>query len=107
MWGCDAVPFGLRRGRLVTEEGSRIGHTHRIPARVLACLSRETITVILWPGMGLADGGIPIELPIAVVPPDLRMPNSEFDLIFDVRMGTYSTVVRKDESDSSQDEPLV
>ena len=51
------------------------------PARVLACLNTNRITVVLYPDQGLADGGVPIELETSPIPWDLRMPNSEFLLL--------------------------
>jgi len=77
------------------ENGITIGTPPRVPARVLACLSRDTITVILYPNVGLADGGSKITLPIEAVPPDLRMPNSEFYVVFDREVWRYTTVIRK------------
>lgn len=82
------------------EQGIRIGFSPRVSARVLGCLSRTTITVILCPDTGLADGGSRIDIPIEVVPPDLRMPNSEFDMIFDRQHRAYTRVVRKGETDA-------
>lgn len=81
------------------ESGITRGFSPRAPARVLARLSRNTITVILYPGVGLADGGSKILIPIEAVPPDLRMPNSEFDVIFDRQAWGYTRVVRKGDSD--------
>lgn len=50
-------------------------------ARVLACLNTGRITVILCPDVGLADGGVPIEIESSLIPFDLRIPNSEFLLL--------------------------
>ena len=69
----------------------------RVPARVLGCLSRTHITVILYPNVGLADGGINIDVPIEDVPLDCRMPNSEFDMIFDSQDHTYLRIIRRGE----------
>lgn len=54
----------------------------RAPVRVLGRLSEGTIRVLVWPGKGMADGGIPMEFPLEVIPPDLRTPNTEFFVIF-------------------------
>jgi hypothetical protein len=51
------------------------------PARVLACLTTNRITVLTHPDQGLADGGVPIEVETSLIPLDLRMPNSEFVLL--------------------------
>lgn len=48
------------------------------PVRVLACLRTNWLTVVAFPGVGLADGGIPMDIESRLVPFDLRMPNSEF-----------------------------
>ena len=67
----------------------------RYPARVLGCLRNGEITVIVCPGMGMVDGGTPTEIPIHMIPIDLRMPNSEFDLLFDRAIGDFTKVLRK------------
>ncbi len=92
-------------GQMEEENGITIGFSPRVPARVLACLSRSRITIILYPGQGLADGGSKIDIPIEAVPPDLRMPNSEFDMIFDRQAWGYTKVVRK--GDPEPDQPAV
>ncbi|MEM8637009.1 MAG: hypothetical protein AAGF33_18750 [Pseudomonadota bacterium] len=46
------------------------------PGRVIAVLTECTVRFLLQPGYGLADGGIPTEVPLDVVPPELRMPNT-------------------------------
>jgi hypothetical protein len=86
-----------------SEKGIQIGFSRRVPARVLACLSRTHITVILHPDVGLADGGVEIVIPIEVVPLDLRMPNSEFDMLFDAQAWAYTKVVRKGEAAAEGD----
>ncbi|BAY11746.1 hypothetical protein [Calothrix sp. NIES-2098] len=51
----------------------------RVPARVLGCLRSGEITIILFPGHGL----VLIEpIPTDFIPENLRMPNSEFDVLF-------------------------
>lgn len=51
------------------------------PVRVFACLKTNYFTVLAYPGQGLADGGIPLEVETSLIPFDLRMPNSEFFLL--------------------------
>ncbi len=65
-----------------------------IPAKVLGCLKRGEITVILSPGHGIVEAE-----PISVewIPIDLRMPNSEFDILMKFPAGEIVRVVRKDE----------
>ncbi|MDY6803728.1 MAG: hypothetical protein SXA11_07965 [Cyanobacteriota bacterium] len=69
----------------------------RVPARVLGCLRKNTITVIVLPGNGFVDGGFTREIPLEIVPFDLRMPNSEFYLLFDREKKNYIEVLRKSE----------
>jgi hypothetical protein len=51
----------------------------RVPARVLGCLRAGEITVILFPGHGLV---ITEAIPTYLIPEELRMPNSEFYILF-------------------------
>lgn len=46
------------------------------PARVSHVVNRSTIQLIVLPGVGLADGGIPRDVPLELVPLALRMPNT-------------------------------
>jgi hypothetical protein len=66
----------------------------RYPAIVLGCLQKGEITVILCFNQGLADGGKTIELPMHLIPIDLRMPNSEFDVLLDRESGCFVKVLR-------------
>jgi hypothetical protein len=70
----------------------------RYPARVLGCLRDGEITVILCAGIGLADGGRRAELPIHMIPLDLRMPNSEFDVLLERTSGCFVKVLHKYET---------
>lgn len=76
---------------------------YRYPAQVLGCLASGKITVTLCPGVGLADGGVNTELPAHLIPTDLRMPNSEFDVLFDRHLGSITKVLRKDEPQPESD----
>ncbi|MEP0872466.1 hypothetical protein NDA01_21860 [Trichocoleus desertorum AS-A10] len=51
----------------------------RVPARVLGCLRGGGITVILFPGQGVV---VTHPIQTHLVPETLRMPNSEFDVLF-------------------------
>ncbi|MBD1865564.1 hypothetical protein H6F72_28780 [Trichocoleus sp. FACHB-46] len=51
----------------------------RVPAKVLGCLRDGEITVILLPVHGLA---LTQPLEAHLIPETLRMPNSEFDILF-------------------------
>ena len=76
----------------------KISKYWRYPARVLGCLRDGEITVILCPGIGLADGGDQEVLSVQGVPIDLRMPNSEFDVLFERTSGCFVKVLRKEEA---------
>ena len=67
----------------------------RSHARVLGCLNSGEITVILAPGHGI----FLLELiPMGWIPIDLRMPNSEFDILMKFPGGERIGVLRKDEA---------
>jgi hypothetical protein len=62
---------------------SQLPNEIRIRAKVLGCLHDGYLQVIVGYGCGLLDGGVPREIPMDVVPIDLRMPNSAFYIIQD------------------------
>ena len=66
-----------------------------VQARVLGCLRGGEITVILLPGHGLV-----LTEPIQTyfLPESLRMPNSEFDVLFKYPGAEMVRVLRHDES---------
>jgi hypothetical protein len=49
---------------------------HDVSAVVVAVLTQDTITIKLLPGVGMLDGRIPIDIPIEMVPFELRLPNT-------------------------------
>ncbi len=53
------------------------------PAVVLAFLRPRELRIVLCPGVGLADFGIPCDIPIDVVPSELRIPNTRLWVRFD------------------------
>ena len=67
----------------------------RVYARVFAYLRSGELVITLLPGSGLANGGINWTVPLELVPPDLRMPNSECDVL--ISDGRVLGVVRRDE----------
>jgi hypothetical protein len=69
----------------------------RVPAVVLASLQPGEIRLILHPGAGLADGGAPRDVPVAQIPPELRMPNTPLWIHFDDEWNIVR-VWRRDES---------
>lgn len=66
----------------------------RIHGRVMACISPCFVKVLVGPGVGLLDGGIPTDIPEHIIPADLRFPNREFILVFDRRESRYVAVER-------------
>lgn len=67
----------------------------KAPAKVFACLQSGFIRVIVWPGVGMADGGIPHDIPVELIPIDLRLPNSEFTLVLDRVTSRFVGIERK------------
>jgi len=67
-----------------------------IPVQVLGCLRPGKITVIAFPGVGMVDGGIVMELPTEIIPVELRMPNSEFIVVCDIKTREFIQVLPKD-----------
>ncbi|MEH1997788.1 MAG: hypothetical protein V7L00_03260 [Nostoc sp.] len=66
----------------------------RVPARVLGCLRGGQITVILFPGHGLV---LTEPIQTYLIPENLRMPNSEFDVLFKHPGREMIRVLRHDE----------
>jgi len=48
----------------------------RVPAVVFACLLPGELRIVLHPGAGMADGGIPHNVAAALVPLELWVPNT-------------------------------
>ena len=69
-------------------------NTFKTPAKVLASLRPGYLTVYFGYGQGLADGGIPQEVPFEKIPVDLCMPNSQFMAIIDRASGSLVGVER-------------
>src|SRR5438094_473863 len=53
----------------------------KIRAKVVDCLRSGYLTVKVGYDIGLMDGGYDTEIPVDIVPPELRMPNCCFMLI--------------------------
>ena len=47
-----------------------------VPATVFACLLPGELRILVCPSAGLADGGIPWNVAVDLIPPELRMPNT-------------------------------
>jgi hypothetical protein len=48
----------------------------RVPAVVFASLIPGEFRIILHPGVGIADGGAPLDIPADLIPFELRIPNA-------------------------------
>ncbi len=55
----------------------------RVPAEVFACLIPGELRIILCPGVGLANGGAPRDVPVEQIPYALRTPNTQLWIQFD------------------------
>ncbi|WP_427159677.1 hypothetical protein ACQFX9_27350 [Aliinostoc sp. HNIBRCY26] len=66
-----------------------------IPVKVLGCLKPGEITVIALTGVGMVDGGILWEIPTEMIPVSLRMPNSEFIVVYDRQNGNFIEILPK------------
>lgn len=76
------------------EPATVMPNTSRVYARVFACLRSGELVITLLPGSGMLNGGINCTVPMELVPPDLRMPNSECDVL--ISGGRVMGVVRHD-----------
>lgn len=72
----------------------------RIPAKVLGCLKSGEITVIVFVGHGIVESE---QIPVDRIPSDLRMPNSEFDILMRFPGGERLRILRKDEASPESD----
>lgn len=68
----------------------------RVPAVVFACLLPGELRIVVQPGVGLADGGIAWNVPVELIPRELRMPNTPLWLKLDEQMNILQ-VWRRDE----------
>ena len=73
-----------------------------VPARVLAVLSSSTIRIVLLPGVGLANGGIPTEVSLDLVAPKLRVPNTMLTVTLDGGTITAVEAFRASDEDRRQ-----
>jgi hypothetical protein len=79
---------------MVDSQSSNYSYS-RISARVLGCLNNGEITAILSLGFGIF---YPTPIDTNWIPVDLRMPNSEFDILVKSHGGEWIRILRKDES---------
>jgi hypothetical protein len=55
----------------------------RVPAVVFGCLLPDELRIVVQPGVGMADGGIPLDVAINKIPVELRFPNTRLWIQFD------------------------
>jgi hypothetical protein len=55
----------------------------QVPAVVFGCLLPSELRITLCPGHGMADGGAPCDVPMDIVPIELRIPNTPLWVQFD------------------------
>lgn len=67
-----------------------------IPAVVFGCLYPEELKVILYPSVGLVDGGILENIPVNIIPVDCRMPNTLLWIQFDEERNIIGIWKRED-----------
>ena len=68
----------------------------RVPAQVFPCLAPGELRIIVHPGSGFVDGGAPWDVPVGIIPPDLRMPNTPLWLQLDDEMKILRVWRRED-----------
>jgi hypothetical protein len=71
--------------------------TERIPAEVFACFIPGEMRIILLPGVGLANGGAPRDVPMDLIPFELRVPNARVWVELDAQRREVIRVWRRDE----------
>jgi hypothetical protein len=68
----------------------------RVPAEVFACLLPGELRITVCPGNGHLNGGTPWDIPVEVIPPDLRLPNTRLWLQLDDKMRIVRVWKRED-----------
>jgi hypothetical protein len=68
----------------------------QIPAEVFACLISGERRIILFPRVGLVDGGIPGDVPIELIPFELRVPNTSLWVQMDEYMNEVLCIWRRE-----------
>ena len=68
----------------------------KIPAKVFGSLLAGEVRILLHPDSGIADGGAPMNVPVSLIPADLRMPNTLVWVKLDDRMNVVK-VWKRDE----------
>jgi hypothetical protein len=57
-----------------------------VPAEVVACFIPGELRIVIHPGCGLADGGVPRDIPLELVPQELQLPNTRLWVQLDDKM---------------------
>lgn len=68
----------------------------RVPAEVFACLTLGEMRIMVLPGVGLANGGAPWDIPMSLVPFELRLPNTPIWVQFDDEMKSIVRVWQRE-----------
>ena len=68
----------------------------RVPAEVFACLLPGELRITVLPGNGHVNGGAPWDIPVNLIPPELRMPNTHLWLQLDDDMKILRVWRRED-----------
>lgn len=71
-----------KRPQLIVPNPDGSGKIH---AKVIGALHPGQVTVRIGTGMGMLDFGLDREVPIELIPLELRIPNSEFMLLYDTK----------------------
>ncbi len=69
-----------------------------LPAVVFGCLLDGEMRIILLPGYGQADGGVPRDVPMAKIPFELRMPNTLLWITLDDKMNIARVWKREEQA---------
>lgn len=67
-----------------------------VPGQVFACLVPGELRILLFPGLGIVCGGAPRDIPMTLVPFELRMPNTKLWVQMDAELNIIR-VWRRDE----------
>jgi len=72
----------------------------KVPAEVFGCFVPGELRIILLPGVGFANGGAFRDVPVEVIPFELRMPNTRLSVELDEDLsGRFVRVWRRDENE--------
>jgi len=69
----------------------------KVPAIVFACLIPGELRVVLFPGVGMANGGAFTDVPAGLVPPELWLSNTPLWVKLDEKMNVVRVWLRDPE----------